>query len=59
MKKPYYEVDDNFETIACSTIEQANKKADELKKANPLRTVYISKVTQGVNGDETEVIAEA
>lgn len=51
-------IDDGFDEEYTNSLSLANKIADDMKKKHPLRSVYIGKFTQGVNGDEYDVIAE-
>ena len=54
-----YMVDDGMSEAFTNSLTEANKIADDMKKKNPLRSVYIGKFAQGMNGDEYNVIAEA
>ncbi len=53
-----YMIDDGFNEEYTDSLSVANEIADDMKKKNPLRSVYIGKFTQGVNGDEYDIIAE-
>lgn len=54
-----YMIDDGFNEQFTNSVTEAHKIADEMKKQNPLRVVYIGKFTEGINGEEYDVMAEA
>ena len=53
-----YIIDDGIEEVFTNSLKEANKMADDMKKNNPLRSVYIGVFKQGSNGDEYDVVAE-
>lgn len=54
-----YMIDDGITEVFTNSLKEARKLADEMKKKHPLRVVYIGKFTQGINGDEYDVVGEA
>lgn len=51
-------IDDGINEMFTNSLKEANQIADNMKKENPLRIVYIGVFKQGSNGDYYDVVGE-